>query len=152
MDRYQGQLLIAHFVVGKWKGRQLGWTGQILWCYQGCEERFLQDVSSKEFIINFFLLVILRKRRKIFTFFAAGSFASCFASARRLCNFSWFFAFFDLRTTSSRLILFFIRDGSKRLVGMISEVEKFARLGGYVSIYQCISKSGMTEQFHCTLL
>ena len=104
-----------------------------------CEERFLQDVSSKEFIHKlFFLLVILQKEEKSYTFFAAGSFASCFAIARRLCNFSWFFAFFDLRTTSSRLILFFIRDGSKRLVGMIatgdySEVEKFARLGSYVS-------------------
>ena len=66
MDRYQGQLLIAHFVVGKWKGRQLGLTGQILWCCQGCEEHFLQDVSSKEFIINLFASYIAEKKKNLY--------------------------------------------------------------------------------------
>ena len=52
MDRYQGRLLVAHFVVvgknSRRKGRQLGWMGQIPWYCQECEEHFLQDVSSKK--------------------------------------------------------------------------------------------------------
>lgn len=40
--------------------------------------------------------------------------ASSFASASRLCNFAWPLAFLFLCASSSRLILFFTDDGSKR--------------------------------------
>ncbi len=52
------------------------------------------------------------------TFFASGSLASVFACASLLCSLVCRFAFFCFCAISSRLILFLIDDGSKRLVGM----------------------------------
>ena len=52
------------------------------------------------------------------TFLAAGSLASSFARATRFWSLACVFAFFFRRTTSSLLTLFFIAEGSKRLVGI----------------------------------